>query len=356
MRGNLPLFHNKTRRLRSNPARAGEPGCRNISSSRAIGLSPRVRGNRYSAYSQGLYAKGLSPRVRGNRLHLTRKPPGTRSIPARAGEPTDGYAGRVARRSIPARAGEPYAESLFLTSYTAAQGLSPRVRGNHQYSLFLILCMRSIPARAGEPPPVRPLLESSGVYPRACGGTRPVVSSPGHCQGLSPRVRGNHFPVHVRVPFRGSIPARAGEPSRHRGGSNWPRVYPRACGGTNGVLSVAAAGIGLSPRVRGNRGANAHWSSFSRSIPARAGEPVGFSRLGYSQRVYPRACGGTSSVWRCVAPGYPRACGLSPRVRGNPLMSLNVWFVSRRDSFRGYVKDCFRRAVMRRLHVPDRDG
>ena len=92
--------------------------------------------------------------------------------------------------------------------------------------------------------------------------------------------------------------------------------------------------MGLSPRVRGNL-----------DLAPGAVAPA-------SMAVYPRACGGTAPTRTLTLP----IAGLSPRVRGNPLMSLNVWFVSRRDSFRGYVKDCFRRAVMRRLHVPDRDG
>ena len=79
------------------------------------------------------------------------------------------------------------------------------------------------------------------------------------------------------------------------------------------------------------------------SIPARAGEPgsVAVTRCTPGDRVYPRACGGTTARTRsgrtqspCRV--YPRACGgthadtprsaksapngLSPRVRGNPRM------------------------------------
>ena len=52
-------------------------------------------------------------------------------------------------------------------------GLSPRVRGNHQ---------------AG----VRK--ERERVYPRACGGTDSVGLDSFDYPGLSPRVRGNPFP------------------------------------------------------------------------------------------------------------------------------------------------------------------
>ena len=71
------------------------------------------------------------------------------------------------------------------------------------------------------------------------------------------------------------------------------RVYPRACGGTSTARWRALPTLGLSPRVRGNRRGPA-----ARSPP---------------QRVYPRACGGTIAPRRCIA----RTAGLSPRVRGN---------------------------------------
>ena len=54
--------------------------------------------------------------------------------------------------------------------------------------------------------------------------------------GLSPRVRGN--PSSTPIPARAtwSIPARAGEPSFWRAPSISCRVYPRACGGTVGLI------------------------------------------------------------------------------------------------------------------------
>ena len=50
----------------------------------------------------------------------------------------------------------------------------------------------------------------------------------------------------------GSIPARAGEPSFPRVASPWLRVYPRACGGTSSWQAQHSGSTGLSPRVRGN--------------------------------------------------------------------------------------------------------
>ena len=70
---------------------------------------------------------------------------------------------------------------------------------------------------------------------------------------------------------------------------------------------------GLSPRVRGNRAADAQHRIDPRSIPARAGEPPAGRPAGPSRTVYPRACGGTRQNPKVISPEG----GLSPRVRGN---------------------------------------
>ena len=111
--------------------------------------------------------------------------------------------------------------------------------------------------------------------------------------GLSPRVRGNRCRRAVYRVRRGSIPARAGEPLRKSAGSQVARVYPRACGGTS------------SPVRSGND---------RRVYPRACGEPDGPRLACATGRVYPRACGGTVASCRKPVMGT----GLSPRVRGNP--------------------------------------
>ena len=72
--------------------------------------------------------------------------------------------------------------------------------------------------------------------------------------GLSPRVRGNLVLIGLFVEEYRSIPACAGEPEA------WPEtraiftVYPRVCGGTWNCENERMGCLGLSPRVRGNRG------------------------------------------------------------------------------------------------------
>ena len=192
-------------------------------------------------------------------------------------------------------------------------GLSPRVRGNQFCAAAALHRRGSIPARAGEPHCGCTGTDILTVYPRACGGTRDISPVHRDVWGLSPRVRGNPPAVpHQRTPTR-SIPARAGEPMQPKPAVFAKKVYPRACGGTTHLAVIHLVEQGLSPRVRGNRPEGSLARVRLRSIPARAGEPWVTMVGGNSTAVYPRACGGTNG-----GPGRGhRAGGLSPRVRGN---------------------------------------
>ena len=172
----------------------------------------------------------------------------------------------------------------------------------------------SIPACAGEP---RRYLSSRGhpwVYPRVCGGTAAVPKVPDHGGGLSPRVRGNRGAPGTGGAGRRSIPACAGEPSSGRRRVGKRAVYPRVCGGTGTFGTAAMWSIGLSPRVRGNLAILTCCRGGRRSIPACAGEPFSPRVSPGPSRVYPRVCGGTWSTSQRRRPDS----GLSPRVRGNP--------------------------------------
>ena len=193
--------------------------------------------------------------------------------------------------SIPARAGEPRLQSK---QHGRGRGLSPRVRGN----LYLIYDnwdgIGSIPARAGEPTSRRRSATRARVYPRACGGTCRSGAPSSSAWGLSPRVRGNRRERRAVDDEHGSIPARAGEPSTPSPLRSSTRVYPRACGGTSSAMAQSWPVSGLSPRVRGNRWPPSEIDRLPGSIPARAGEPASAGPQKRFWRVYPRACGGTA--------------------------------------------------------------
>ena len=133
--------------------------------------------------------------------------------------------------------------------------------------------------------------------------------------GLSPRVRGNRHLGTRTLASIGSIPACAGEPHPPIRQRPLSPVYPRVCGGTGVQLRRKAIRDGLSPRVRGNRPLAGRPRENGGSIPACAGEPSTVHTPRLSRSVYPRVCGGTKPN----APYTGVECGLSPRVRGNPI-------------------------------------
>ena len=271
---------------------------------------PRACGGTSRACGGGTTGLGLSPRVRGNLVGRGLEAADHGSIPARAGEPS--FRPRaVGRETVYPRACEGTRETC--ASNSRRMGLSPRVRGNLQLIDYEFDAKRSIPARAGEPRQVGHPAADGAVYPRACGGTLARALYFTLAYGLSPRVRGNRNGKEGGTGSGRSIPARAGEPPKPTRYSPAHRVYPRACGGTSSMGRTCSIKTGLSPRVRGNLVDVHHASSGDGSIPARAGEPplTGLDRGVYA--VYPRACGGTFANITNMAQGD----GLSPRVRGN---------------------------------------
>ena len=172
----------------------------------------------------------------------------------------------------------------------------------------------SIPACAGEPSGRRSKRSPPRVYPRVCGGTVLAELRPVVGVGLSPRVRGNRMRGATFEMTCGSIPACAGEPFGGGTSKGLLGVYPRVCGGTSTDGSETGIYEGLSPRVRGNPLRDLMCSPTFGSIPACAGEPRSCSVRSASLRVYPRVCGGTHHGCNFS----PCQAGLSPRVRGNP--------------------------------------
>ena len=232
------------------PACAGEPPhC--SSHRRRWGVYPRVCGGTCSAARRCPPPSGLSPRVRGNPDLWATAQSDRGSIPACAGEPT--WPSRPSRSPLvyPRVCGGTGSNNLDISFRV---GLSPRVRGNPLKSMGF--------------------LDWPKVYPRVCGGTvhSPYVQS--LVDGLSPRVRGNPIRPRSRSAGAGSIPACAGEPSRHAPKATASAVYPRVCGGTAKKAGIQSPPWGLSPRVRGNLRRFIRWSRSARSIPACAGEPA----------------------------------------------------------------------------------
>ena len=215
-------------------------------------------------------AAGLSPRVRGNPRTAARRGPRGGSIPASAGEPGHVDVDRGHGKVYPRECG---GTASFRRAWRHSPGLSPRVRGNRGSRCANVAGGGSIPASAGEP---QALIKRDGddrVYPRECGGTQAPTAARRSSQGLSPRVRGNRTSGSRGARLPGSIPASAGEPLVVPREAPQLGVYPRECGGTTSDLMRVLFGLGLSPRVRGNRPGPPVVLAGVGSIPASAGEP-----------------------------------------------------------------------------------
>ena len=192
------------------------------------------------------------------------------------------------------------------------KGTSPRVRGKRALLLIAIYVLGYIPARAGEARPAPDRDRYPRVHPRACGGSADAVAGPGGREGTSPRVRGKPACCAVQPRPWGYIPARAGEAGAARAGASGAGVHPRACGGSSISFRLATSAAGTSPRVRGKLDHTLFLVLIHRYIPARAGEASRQCLCARRAEVHPRACGGSRALRRPV----PVAHGTSPRVRG----------------------------------------
>ena len=199
--------------------------------------------------------------------------------------------------SIPAHAGEPCHQAVMISWRTS--GLSPRMRGNPSIGFVLVNFLGSIPAHAGEPGLACGNTRRRRVYPRACGGTAGLISVYTYGAGLSPRMRGN---PRRQTLSRTNRPTGLSPRMRGNQAGNYTaavtaimKVYPRACGGTSSLEDQRSRRYttGLSPRMRGNHGGGGDGFECSGSIPAHAGEPPARGCCVRLRGVYPRACGGT---------------------------------------------------------------
>ena len=215
MRGNLLLEMPAAIPARSIPAYAGEPLVLLVRR-KPDEVYPRVCGGTAPTPGWGGCALGLSPRMRGNRHPLVRATRPGGSIPAYAGEPPASPTPSHTRPLYPRVCGGTPRRRRYTSP---AGGLSPRMRGNHTSCWRNLNIFGSIPAYAGEPHPHPRQRANQTVYPRVCGGTTQEGGYNVNIVGLSPRMRGNRCADSGAEAAGGSIPAYAGEPpraARHR--------------------------------------------------------------------------------------------------------------------------------------------
>ena len=134
----------------------------------------------------------------------------------------------------------------------AVWGSSPRVRGSRMPCPAISARQGIIPAGAG--------LTSSACgpclpwrdHPRGCGAHATGDKSAEKMPGSSPRVRGSHLRLVVRVCLGGIIPAGAGLTRPETRARRRCRDHPRGCGAHQIDCLQPSASSGSSPRVRGS--------------------------------------------------------------------------------------------------------
>ncbi len=210
---------------------------------------PRVYGETGDNPDGQSPSHGLSPRVRGNQLPDGNGRPPSRSIPACTGKPVLAIKPGTYDAVYPRVYGE---TALQPKAGPETLGLSPRVRGNQTEKPSYRISRRSIPACTGKPGSPECNLTWRQVYPRVYGETSHCRETKTASEGLSPRVRGNHEMQGNQAGVGRSIPACTGKPGCGMGEYLAPWVYPRVYGETAQIHGPFSVQYGLSPRVRGN--------------------------------------------------------------------------------------------------------
>lgn len=190
---------------------------------------PRMGGENGTLAVQDLSATDSSPRGRGKLGIASQSIFWTRLIPARAGKTTRHALLDSRPRAHPRAGGE---NQLSKRRKPQAQGSSPRGRGKLQSFCVGMACPGLIPARAGKTAAETRPCPLTWAHPRAGGENEFGGLGVDGCLGSSPRGRGKHGAVTVRLNLTGLIPARAGKTTTRRGRCDRTSAHPRA-GGEN---------------------------------------------------------------------------------------------------------------------------
>ena len=139
-----------------------------------------------------------------------------------------------------------------------------------------------------------------------------VVRYGGGVIGSSPRVRGTAFMSSDDTSFTRFIPAGAGNGLAMSLLRELWSVHPRGCGERPSMISMIDTRCGSSPRVRGTAYKCLPMPILHRFIPAGAGNGVWLSPCAGRRPVHPRGCGERLLDLEVLVD----LAGSSPRVRG----------------------------------------
>ncbi len=188
------------------PAYAGKRSGRSIGR-RLSGDHPRVCGEKYLFFTEGLFLAGSPPRMRGKVVYKK----STLST----------------KRITPAYAGKSPSCAIMLPRLN---GSPPRMRGKANPRVCRVCCHGITPAYAGKSSSRAAFLLFWEDHPRVCGEKPSTQRSPPTTSGSPPRMRGKGGKDLGGLNDVGITPAYAGKsPPRPLSGSAM-RDHPRVCG------------------------------------------------------------------------------------------------------------------------------
>ena len=254
---------------------------------------------------------GSSPRMRGTRVHDFGLCHNAGIIPAYAGNTNRCRTGLCLPRDHPRVCGE-HGELVHVVP--TGRGSSPRMRGTRESGMADYIAERIIPAYAGNTCPAIRKHSPTRDHPRVCGehALSTVLST--SSAGSSPRMRGTPTCADYEIPWRGIIPAYAGNTQDSGILRRFSRDHPRVCGEHTSRNSSRRRMTGSSPRMRGTRHRRSVRSLRAGIIPAYAGNTGWYVSRYAARRDHPRVCGEHEPL---LLPKL-RTLGSSPRMRGTP--------------------------------------
>ena len=204
-------------------------------------------------------------------------------------------------------------------------GSSPRLRGTATIPALPALATRFIPALAGNRHSPSGSMIPKSVHPRACGEQCSVSLRRCNDFGSSPRLRGTDSYTDASPSFSRFIPALAGNRTSCTSAKAAISVHPRACGEQVALKADLNSPTGSSPRLRGTAGITTVHGMNQRFIPALAGNRYRTIAKNTVLSVHPRACGEQAPVW-----GRPvLLIGSSPRLRGTGYLGIDAEYIKR---------------------------
>ena len=170
-------------------------------------------------------------------------------------------------------------------------GSSPRLRGTRKETEKIKKPFRFIPASAGNTIMMEYRTETIPVHPRVCGEHHCPMPDPRGVSGSSPRLRGTLHRYQSFFAFFRFIPASAGNTLPQSTERDCQGVHPRVCGEHFSLPCPFRQSCGSSPRLRGTQPLIELYAVRARFIPASAGNTIFEFTCQAKRPVHPRVCG-----------------------------------------------------------------